>query len=143
MPRHWSSISECSLVQPKAEGPRRPTKRKRSLQSTGVGQSIRQYSPYGKWPAVTNFTGKTQADWFKFTRSVHSAACMMDLAWALVRMTPIKLLGVEFFPTEKQKVPGWSGYNIVVYLYVRTHICYCSLHCHAECAVHDGTPWPK
>ena len=45
---------------------------------------------------------------------IHSEACMMDLTWALVRMPPLELFGVDLFPSEKQRVPGWSGFNAVV-----------------------------
>ena len=38
----------------------------------------------------------------------------MDLTWALVRMPPLKLFGVDLFLSEKQRVPGWSGFNAVV-----------------------------
>ena len=38
----------------------------------------------------------------------------MDLTWALVRMPPLKLFGVDLFHSEKQRVPGWSGFNAVV-----------------------------
>ena len=105
------------------------TKRKRTLESTGMCQSIREYSAYGKRPAVTSFSGKIQAEWFKCSESLHSAACKMDLAWALIRMTPMKLFEVELFATEKQKVPSWSGFNAVVHscVPVRTNIGYCPM----------------
>ncbi|KAI0209312.1 hypothetical protein LSAT2_006000 [Lamellibrachia satsuma] len=57
-----------------AEGLRRPTKTKRSLQSTGVYQAIRQYSACGKRRAVISFSGKIQVEWFKCTGNLHSAA---------------------------------------------------------------------
>ena len=39
---------------------------------------------------------------------------MMDLTWALVRMPPLKLFGVDLFLSEIAKSPGWSGFNAVV-----------------------------
>ena len=49
----------------------------------------------------------------KCNERLHSEACMMDLTWALVRMPPLKLFGVDLFPSEKQTVPGRSGFNAV------------------------------
>ena len=40
---------------------------------------------------------------------------MVDLAWALVRMTPLKLFEVDLFPSEKQTVSEWSASNAVVH----------------------------
>ena len=47
---------------------------------------------------------------------------MMDLAWALVKMTQLKLFEVDLFQT----VHGWSGFNTVVHscVPVRTNIGY-------------------
>ena len=39
---------------------------------------------------------------------------MMDIAWALVRMTPLTLFEIDLVPPEKQIVPEWSGINVVV-----------------------------
>ena len=77
-------------------------------------QAVRQYSVYGKRPAVTCFSGRTRDEWFKCNERSHSEACMMDHTWALVRMPPLKLFGEDIFPSEKQRVPGWSGFNAVV-----------------------------
>ena len=71
---------------------------------------------------------------------IHSEACMMDLTWALVRMPPLKLFGVDLFLSEKQRVPGWSGFNAVVLscVPVLTNIGYCPMI--------DGSPtefWPR
>ena len=54
---------------------------------------------------------------------------MMDLTWALVRMPPLKLFGVDFFPSGKQTVPGRSGFNAVVHscITVLTNIGYCPM----------------
>ena len=41
------------------------TKRKRSIESMLLCQSIRQYSTYGKRPSVTCFSGRTRDEWFK------------------------------------------------------------------------------
>ena len=54
------------------------TKRKRSLQSTGVCQFIRQYRAYVKRPALTSFSRKIQAEWFKYTESLYSEGCVKD-----------------------------------------------------------------
>ena len=102
--------------------------------------SYSQYSAYGKRPAVTCFSGRTRDEWFKCNERLHSEACMMDLTWALVRMPPLKLFGVEFFPSEKQTVPGRSGFNAVVQscVTVLTNIGYCP--------TIDGSPtefWPR
>ena len=73
---------------------------------------------------------------------IHSEACMMDLTWALVRMPPLKLFGVDLFLSEKQRVPGWSGFNAVTVVLscvpVLTNIGYCPMI--------DGSPiefWPR
>ena len=49
---------------------------------------------------------------------IHSEACMVDLTWALVRMPPLKLFGVDLFLSEKQKSP-----------WVEWLQCSCSLMC--------------
>ena len=59
-------------------------KRKREIGSMGMCQSIRQYSVHGKRPADNWSSGKTCDEWFKCNERLHSEACMMDLAWALV-----------------------------------------------------------
>ena len=41
------------------------TKRKRTIESMGPCQSIRQYSAHGKRPADTCFSGRTRDEWFK------------------------------------------------------------------------------
>ena len=71
---------------------------------------------------------------------IHSEACMMDLTWALVRMPPLKLFGVDIFLSKKQRVPGWCGFNAVVLscVPVLTNIGYCPMN--------DGSPtefWPR
>ena len=105
------------------------TKRQRSIESMGLCQSIRQYNVHRKRPVVTCFSGRTNYEWFKSNERLHSEACMMDLAWALVRMTPLKLFEVNLFPSEKQTVPGWSGFNAVVHscVPVHTNIGYCPM----------------
>ena len=54
---------------------------------------------------------------------------MMDLDWALVKMTQLKLFEVDLFPSEKQTVHGWSGFNAVVHscVPVHTNIGYCHM----------------
>ena len=119
------------------------TNRKRSIESMFLCQSIRQYSAYGKRPAVTCFSaqlnrcfcanlsvstvhlesvqvvtcfsGRTRDEWFERLHSEGCHHCMMDLTWALVRMPPLKLFVVDIFPSEKQTVPGWSGFKAVVH----------------------------
>lgn len=105
------------------------TKRTRSLKSTGMCESMREYSAYGKRPVVSSFLGQVETEWFKCTENLHSASCQVDLAWALLRMTPVKLFEVDLFPTKKQKVPGWSAFNAVVHPHVptKTNIGYCPM----------------
>ena len=69
------------------------TKRKLSIESMFLCQYIRQYSAYGKRPAVTCFSGRTGDELLKCNERLHSEPCMMDLSWALVRMAPLKCLG--------------------------------------------------
>ena len=40
---------------------------------------------------------------------------MMDLAWASVRMTQLKLFEVDLFLSEKQTVHGWRSFIEVVH----------------------------
>ena len=99
-------------------------------------QSIRQCSAYGKHPAVRVLVspdGHVTSGSNVMNACIHSEACMMDLTWALVRMPPLKLF-------EKQRVPGWSGFNAVVFscVPVLTNIGYCP--------IIDGSPtefWPR
>ena len=106
-------------------------------------QSIRQCSAYGKRPAVRVLVspdGHVTSGSNVTNACIHSEACMMDLTWALVRMPPLKLCGVDLFLSEKQRVPGWSGFNAVVLSCVPllTNIGYCPMI--------DGSPtefWPR
>lgn len=105
------------------------TERTRSLKSTGICQLMKEYSAYGKHPPVTNFLGQVETEWFKCTENLHAAASQVDLAWALVRMTPAKLFEVDLLPTEQQKVPGWSAFQAMVHTNVptSTNIGYCPM----------------
>ena len=104
-------------------------KRKREIGSMGLCQSNRQYSAHGKRPADTWSSGKTCDEWFKCNERLHSEAGMMNLAWALVRMTQLKLFEVDLFQSEKQTVHGSSGFNAVVHscVPVQTNIGYCHM----------------
>ena len=80
-------------------------------------QSIRQCSAYGKHPAVRVLVspdGHVTSGSNVTNDCINSEACMMELTWTLVRMPPLKLFGVDLFPSDKQRVPGWSGFNAVV-----------------------------
>ncbi len=104
-------------------------KRKREIGSMGMCQSTRQYSVHGKRPADTWSSGKTCDEWFKCNERLLSEAYMKDLACALVKMTQLKLFDVDLFPSEKQTVHGWSGFNAVVHscVPVQTNIGYCPM----------------
>ena len=131
-------------------------KSKHEIGSMGLCQSIRQYSAHGKRPADTWSSGKTRDKCFKCNEGLLSEAHVMDLAWALVKMTQLKLLEVDHFPSEKQTVHGSSGFNAVVHscVPVQTNIGLLSRdrllsnrvqHCvdsHEECAINDDTPYP-
>ena len=76
----------------------------------------------------------------KCSERLHSEACMVDLTWALVRMPPLNMFWVDLFPSEKQTVPGRSGFNAVV------HSCVTVLTNIRYCPVIDGSPtefWPS
>ena len=67
-------------------------------------QSIRQCSAYGKHPAVRVLVspdGHVTSGSNVTNACIHSEACMMDLTWALVRIPPLKLFGVDLFISEK------------------------------------------
>lgn len=100
-----------------------------SLESPAICQSLREFSAHGKRPAVTKFQKKIKTKWFQINESLHSASCNMDLAWAILRMTPVKLFEVDLICTEKQKVPGWSSFNAIVHPQTptRTNIGYCPM----------------
>ena len=106
-------------------------------------QYIRQCSAYGKHPAVrvlVSLDGHVRSSSNVTNACINSEACTMDLTWALVRMPPLKLFGVDLFLSEKQRVPGWSGFNAVVLscVPVLTNIGYCPMI--------DGCPtefWPR
>ena len=72
--------------------------RKHSIESMFMCQSIRQCSAYGKHPAVRVLfspDGHVTSGSNVTNACIHSEACMMDLTWALVRMPPLKLFGVD------------------------------------------------
>ena len=95
-------------------------------------QSIRQCSAYGKHPAVRVLVspdGHVTSGSNVTNACIDSEACMMDLTWALIRMPTFKLFGVYLFLSEKQRVHGWSGFNVVVLscVPVLTNIGYCPM----------------
>ena len=105
------------------------TQRQLSIASMDLCQAIIQYNVHRKRPALTCFSGSTTYEWFKYNERLHSEACMMDLAWTLVRMTPLKVFDVALFPSQKQTVAGWSGFYAVVHscVPVQTNIGYCPM----------------
>ena len=133
------SVRSSSKLQVQAD----QTKRKHSIESMLMCQSIRQCSAYGKHPAVRVLVspdGHVTSGSNVTNACIHSEACMMDLTWALVRMPPLKLFGVDLFPSEMQRVLGWSGFNAAVHscVPVLTNIGYCTMI--------DGSPtefWPR
>ena len=133
------SVRSSSKLQVQAD----QTKRKHSIESMFMCQYIRQCSAYGKHPAVRVLVspdGHVTSGSNVTNACIHSEACMMNLTWALVRMPPLKLFGVDLFPSEMQRVLGWSGFNAVVHscVPVLTNIGYCTMI--------DGSPtefWPR
>ena len=133
-PQHWLFQRGQFGPDPKPKVHAVQTKRKRLIWSMGLCQSIRKCSARGKRPADTCSSGRTRDEWFKCNERLHSEACMMDIAWESIRMTPLKLFEVDLFPSEKQTVPGWSGFSAVVpsCVPVQTNI--------GHCPIIDGSP---
>ena len=73
-----------------------------------------EYSTYGKKPPVKTFINSVKQEWYTSGSALDDSASRMDLAWALVRMLPTKLLEVVLCPmkSNQQKIPSWSGFNV-------------------------------
>ncbi len=100
-------------------------------------------------------------EWFKCNERLHSEACMMDLARALVRMRQMKLFEVDFFhQRSKQFMGGVASMQLFTHVFLfrqtsgtvtwsmahsnRVQLCvHTAQSCHEEYAINDGTPYPE
>ena len=85
-------------------------------------QSIRQCSAYGKHPAVRVLVspdGHVTSGSNVTNACIHSEACMMDLTWALVRMPPLKLFGVDLFlQRSKESLGGVASMQLFSHMFL-------------------------
>ena len=63
---------------------------------------------------VTQYTGAVDKEWLK-GEGVLSEATNTDDTWTLLRMKPAGLLKKGIEAQEGQPVPGWGGFNLILY----------------------------
>ena len=121
------------VYQKKTFGPMPPpevyadqSRKQRSLEKITVDDEILDCSGQGKRPPVKDFIGKLtpEADIFT-TGEEYKSACKEDLTWVLTRISPTESFTIrnttnpnpeaEIRETIDQCVPGWSGYNSLIY----------------------------
>ena len=87
-----------------------------------MGQYIRQCSAYGKHPAVrvlVSLDGHVRSSSNVTNACINSEACMMDLTWALVRMPPLKLFGVDLsFQRSKESLGGVASMQLFSHVFL-------------------------
>lgn len=86
-----------------------------------------EFSAYGKKSPVTNFVRKMQQERFMCNEGLSSLICQMDLAWALVRLCPTRLLIPS--STGEQQVSSWTGFNVIIHqpLQMQSTVGYCPM----------------
>ena len=96
--------------------------KERSLTRINAYDEILECSAHGKRPNVKDFIGKLKPGGAVFTTTdEYKSSCAMDLTWAVTRLSPTNLFTAEGptredeEKTTKQTIPGWSGYNSLVF----------------------------
>ena len=60
------------------------------------------------------FLGRTRDKWFKCNERLHSFGSLHDGSYlGIGKDATNEVVGVDLFLSEKQRVPGWSGFNAV------------------------------
>ena len=110
------------VYQRKVFGPELPptiagnhSERRRSLKGGGSVYELQECSAYGRRPKVTQYTGAVEKEWLKGEGVVLSEATNTDDTWTLLRMKPAGLLKKGIEAQEEQPVPGWGGFNSILY----------------------------
>lgn len=91
------------------------SERRRSLKGGGSVYELQECSAYGRRPKVTQYTGAVEKEWLKGEGVVLSEATNTDDTWTLLRMKPAGLLKKGIEAQEEQPVPGWGGFNQILY----------------------------
>ena len=86
-----------------------------SLKRGGSVYELQECSGYGKTPKVTQYTGAVDKEWLKGEGVVLSEATNTDDTWALLHTKPAGLLKKSVEAQEEQPVPGWGGFNSILY----------------------------
>ena len=96
--------------------------KERSLTRINAYDEILECSAHGKRPNVKDFIGKLKPGGAVFTTTdEYKSSCAMDQTWAVTRLSPTNLFTAEDptredeEKTTKQTIPGWSGYNSLVF----------------------------
>lgn len=107
------------VFQRKVYGPEPPptaiadhTNRRRSLPESGSVYEVLECSAHGRRPAVTQYVHQVKNEWFSSQSEILSNALKDDEIWLLLRM---KLTGLTPATVMAHSVPGWSGYNAILY----------------------------
>ena len=121
--KHTTHATTVVLYQKRQFGPlpqrkvfAQHSRKRRTLTTPTESQAMLEYSTYGKKPPVKAFINSVKQEWYTSGSALDDSASRMDLAWALVRMLPTKLLEVVLCPMKpnQQKIPSWSGFNVLV-----------------------------
>ncbi|KAK3746851.1 hypothetical protein QZH41_000040 [Actinostola sp. cb2023] len=89
--------------------------RRRSLQSSSTIYEIQECSAHGRRPAVSAYVENGSPEWYVGENEVFRKTSYNDVIWALLRLNPTSLRQPLITEEEKQSVPGWSGFNALLY----------------------------
>ena len=87
--------------------------KRRSLQSTSKVYDIQECSAHGWRPAASAYISEVEAKCTKKVKIV-SRKPLTDKIWSLMRVNPTSLRDATEH-AEVQKIPGWSGFNAILY----------------------------
>mgnify|MGYP000055450759 FL=1 len=88
--------------------------KRRSLQSTSKVYDIQECSAHGRRPAASTYISEVEAKWYEESKKCFEKASDTDKIWSLMRVNPTSLRDATEH-AEVQKIPGWSGFNAILY----------------------------
>jgi hypothetical protein len=93
------------------------------LQTSLNVYELQACSAHGRRPAVTTYIDEVKQEWYKGENNAFKKASRTDVIWKLLRLNP----SAEVI--EKQPVPGWSGFNSILFpdMPGETNIGYCPM----------------
>lgn len=90
------------------------TTKRRSLQSTSSIYDIQECYAHGRSPTVSGYVNEVENKWFENGKECFIDASRSDKVWRLMRLHPSSLQQASE-PGDNQPVPGWSGFNPILF----------------------------